>query len=142
MFFFLGFEWTSNWRLDLEFTNCDQEGWSYATDFWLLSLHQHQQTARKARRTFDFVRRRKWYRMMQTAQIGLVTSRAHAPETHSLLHSVHAQQGGSGYVKFVALCTEFCACVFIFISDLQCLVFGFVIFVVFGEFNDVNIWVI
>ena len=38
----LGYQWATEWAQDLTYTRCDAEGWSYALNFSLLSVHMRQ----------------------------------------------------------------------------------------------------
>ncbi|GAB9464153.1 Tectonin beta-propeller repeat-containing protein 1 [Globisporangium polare] len=55
--------WTSPWKIDKNYTECDDEGWSYATDFPRFKLHLARGKS-SMKRLGASVRRRRWIRMM------------------------------------------------------------------------------
>lgn len=55
--------WTSPWKIDKNYTECDGEGWSYATDFPRFKLHLARGKS-SMKRLGASVRRRRWIRMM------------------------------------------------------------------------------
>lgn len=55
--------WTTPWRIDKSYTDCDDEGWSYATDFPRFKSHLARGKSSK-QRIGASVRRRRWIRMM------------------------------------------------------------------------------
>ncbi|TMW68886.1 hypothetical protein Poli38472_001042 [Pythium oligandrum] len=55
--------WTSPWKIDKSYTECDEEGWSYATDFPRFKTHLARGKSSN-RRLGASVRRRRWIRMM------------------------------------------------------------------------------
>jgi hypothetical protein len=55
--------WTTPWRIDKSYTDCDDEGWSYATDFPRFKLHLARGKS-SMKRLGASVRRRRWIRMM------------------------------------------------------------------------------
>ncbi|DAZ96982.1 TPA: hypothetical protein N0F65_012114 [Lagenidium giganteum] len=74
--------WTTPWKIDKDYTDCDDEGWSYATDFPRFKSHLARGKS-NMKRLGASVRRRRWIRMMayvgpdgdhsQLAERGLVT---------------------------------------------------------------------
>eukprot|EP00127_Corallochytrium_limacisporum_P003424 Clim_evm52s149 gene=Clim_evmTU52s149 len=59
---FEGWEWVEEWHLDKEYTNCDEEGWSYASDFTQLVKRKLKGKSISEAGLTDFVRRRRWIR--------------------------------------------------------------------------------
>lgn len=60
-------EWTSSWKIDYAYTDCDDEGWSYATDF--PRFRSHLQKGKSNTRKLGFsVRRRRWIRTLCKVQ--------------------------------------------------------------------------
>lgn len=57
--------WTSEWELDLDFANVDEDGWTYGTDFDDLLRLQEDEMTRGKRERDDAVRRRRWIRVQQ-----------------------------------------------------------------------------
>ncbi|TDH73915.1 hypothetical protein CCR75_008896 [Bremia lactucae] len=55
--------WTTPWRIDKSYTDCDDEGWSYATDFPRFKFHLARGKS-SMKRLGASVRRRRWIRMM------------------------------------------------------------------------------
>lgn len=55
--------WTSPWKIDKNYTECDDEGWSYATDFPRFKMHLARGKS-SMKRLGASVRRRRWIRMM------------------------------------------------------------------------------
>ncbi|RHY06573.1 hypothetical protein DYB36_006466 [Aphanomyces astaci] len=55
--------WTSEWKVDMKYTECDEEGWSYATDFPRFKYHLAKGKS-NARKVGSSVRRRRWVRTM------------------------------------------------------------------------------
>ncbi|KAJ8544489.1 hypothetical protein ON010_g11777 [Phytophthora cinnamomi] len=55
--------WTTPWRIDKNYTDCDDEGWSYATDFPRFKFHLARGKS-SMKRLGASVRRRRWIRMM------------------------------------------------------------------------------
>ncbi|RHY31191.1 hypothetical protein DYB32_003687 [Aphanomyces invadans] len=55
--------WTSEWKVDMKYTECDEEGWSYATDFPRFKYHLAKGKS-NARKAGSSVRRRRWVRTM------------------------------------------------------------------------------
>lgn len=55
--------WTTPWRIDKSYTDCDDEGWSYASDFPRFKSHLARGKSSK-QRIGASVRRRRWIRMM------------------------------------------------------------------------------
>ncbi|RLN61159.1 hypothetical protein BBJ29_002848 [Phytophthora kernoviae] len=55
--------WTTPWRIDKNYTDCDDEGWSYATDFPRFKFHLARGRS-SMKRLGASVRRRRWIRMM------------------------------------------------------------------------------
>lgn len=55
--------WTTPWRIDKSYTECDDEGWSYASDFPRFKFHLARGRSSK-QRIGASVRRRRWIRMM------------------------------------------------------------------------------
>ncbi|KAI9918129.1 hypothetical protein PsorP6_013338 [Peronosclerospora sorghi] len=55
--------WTTPWRIDKSYTDCDDEGWSYATDFPRFKSHLARGKS-SMKRLGASVRRRRWIRMM------------------------------------------------------------------------------
>ncbi|EQC35369.1 hypothetical protein SDRG_07081 [Saprolegnia diclina VS20] len=58
-----GWTWTSEWKIDNKYTECDEEGWSYATDFPRFKVHLAKGKS-NARKGGNSVRRRRWIRTM------------------------------------------------------------------------------
>ncbi|CAI5725836.1 unnamed protein product [Peronospora destructor] len=59
----LNWSWTTPWRIDKSYTDCDDEGWSYATDFPRFKFHLARGKS-SMKRLGASVRRRRWIRMM------------------------------------------------------------------------------
>ncbi|KAF0693188.1 Aste57867_15782 [Aphanomyces stellatus] len=55
--------WTSEWKVDMKYTDCDEEGWSYASDFPRFKVHLAKGKS-NARKVGCSVRRRRWVRTM------------------------------------------------------------------------------
>lgn len=55
--------WTTPWKIDKSYTDCDDEGWSYATDFPRFKMHLARGKS-SSKRLGASVRRRRWTRMM------------------------------------------------------------------------------
>ncbi|KAG9411888.1 hypothetical protein AC1031_017523 [Aphanomyces cochlioides] len=55
--------WTSEWKVDMKYTDCDEEGWSYATDFPRFKYHLAKGKS-NPRKVGNSVRRRRWVRTM------------------------------------------------------------------------------
>nr|CCA17803.1 conserved hypothetical protein [Albugo laibachii Nc14] len=55
--------WTTPWKIDKRYTDCDDEGWSYATDFRRFNAHLARGKS-SSKRLGASVRRRRWIRMM------------------------------------------------------------------------------
>ncbi|KAI9920181.1 hypothetical protein PsorP6_015352 [Peronosclerospora sorghi] len=55
--------WTTSWRIDKSYTDCDDEGWSYATDFPRFKCHLARGKS-GMKRLGASVRRRRWIQMM------------------------------------------------------------------------------
>lgn len=55
--------WTTPWKIDKSYTECDDEGWSYATDFPRFKNHLARGKS-SMKRLGASVRRRRWIRMM------------------------------------------------------------------------------
>ncbi|OQS03259.1 hypothetical protein THRCLA_04443 [Thraustotheca clavata] len=58
-----GWIWTSEWKVDTKYTDCDEEGWSYATDFPRFKSHLARGKS-NAKKGGNSVRRRRWIRTM------------------------------------------------------------------------------
>jgi hypothetical protein len=58
----VGWRWTSDWEVDLESANGDNDGWVYAFDFTNFNIMSARNGVRKAPRATDYVRRRRWTR--------------------------------------------------------------------------------
>lgn len=57
-----GYEWIEkSWGLDLEYTACDEDGWSYSSDFLNIMSNLKKNDSNAESKNF-FVRRRKWGR--------------------------------------------------------------------------------
>ena len=56
-------EWTVGWEIDHHYTECDAEGWSYATDFPRFKSHLLKGRS-SSRKLGNSVRRRRWVRSM------------------------------------------------------------------------------
>ncbi|CCI42370.1 unnamed protein product [Albugo candida] len=64
--------WTTPWKIDKRYTDCDDEGWSYATDFRRFNAHLARGKS-SSKRLGASVRRRRWIRMMAyVPQVDLV----------------------------------------------------------------------
>uniref|UniRef100_M4C375 PH domain-containing protein n=1 Tax=Hyaloperonospora arabidopsidis (strain Emoy2) TaxID=559515 RepID=M4C375_HYAAE len=59
----LHWSWTTPWLIDKSYTDCDDEGWSYATDFPRFKFHLARGKS-SMKRLGASVRRRRWIRMM------------------------------------------------------------------------------
>ena len=57
-----GYEFQGSWKLDKDYTLCDEEGWSYAQDMWNLSANLKSESSMKAATGTTWTRRRKWVR--------------------------------------------------------------------------------
>ncbi|KAI9917669.1 hypothetical protein PsorP6_013314 [Peronosclerospora sorghi] len=55
--------WTTPWRIDKSYTDCDDEGWSYATDFTRFKCHLARGKS-GMKRLGASVRHHRWIRMM------------------------------------------------------------------------------
>jgi hypothetical protein len=55
--------WMSPWKIDKSYTECDDEGWSYASDFPRFKTHLARGRSNQ-KRLGNSVRRRRWIRMM------------------------------------------------------------------------------
>jgi hypothetical protein len=55
--------WTSPWKIDHNYTECDEEGWSYATDFPRFKTHLERGKSNQ-KKLGASVRRRRWIRTM------------------------------------------------------------------------------
>ncbi|KAJ0390605.1 hypothetical protein P43SY_005070 [Pythium insidiosum] len=81
--------WTSPWKIDKSYTECDEEGWSYATDFPRFKSHLARGKSSN-KRLGASVRRRRWIRMMAyvpqdgTGNTSNGTSRSSSPSRASL----------------------------------------------------------
>ncbi|GLE01894.1 hypothetical protein PINS_up010732 [Pythium insidiosum] len=79
--------WTSPWKIDKSYTECDEEGWSYATDFPRFKSHLARGKSSN-KRLGASVRRRRWIRMMayvpQEGNTSSSTSRSSSPTRTSL----------------------------------------------------------
>jgi hypothetical protein len=60
-----GYEWMDEWILDLVYTYCDANGWSYANDFGFLMSNYRKGLSQTRTDNFRFVRRRKWIRHLK-----------------------------------------------------------------------------
>ena len=60
-----GYQWATEWASDLTYTRCDAEGWSYALNFSLLSVHMRQRRSLSEPTNWSLVKRRKWFRIMR-----------------------------------------------------------------------------
>ncbi len=58
-----GWIWTSDWKIDMKYTDVDDEGWSYATDFPRFKAHLAKGKSNPKRGGMS-VRRRRWIRTM------------------------------------------------------------------------------
>ncbi|OQR92608.1 hypothetical protein ACHHYP_03464 [Achlya hypogyna] len=58
-----GWTWTSEWKVDMKYTECDEEGWSYATDFPRFKVHLAKGKS-NSKKGGNSVRRRRWIRTM------------------------------------------------------------------------------
>jgi hypothetical protein len=72
-----GFEWDSDWKIDMKYTTCDENGWSYGVDFgWIMnSYRRNDSTSIQIGRS---TRRRCWVRSASRAigkEIGNETSK-------------------------------------------------------------------
>ena len=52
------------WKVDYRYTHCDDDGWSYGIDFWILSKN-YRKGANCSSSTGSCVRRRKWTRLLK-----------------------------------------------------------------------------
>merc|ERR1712072_21748 len=70
-----GFSFRSKFKVDKEYTNCDEDGWSYGIDFWQLSSN-YTAGGSVASPMGCSVRRRKWVRDIEedAAQLSLLKS--------------------------------------------------------------------
>ncbi|ETI55095.1 hypothetical protein F441_02169 [Phytophthora nicotianae CJ01A1] len=70
--------WTTPWRIDKSYTDCDEEGWSYATDFPRFKFHLARGKS-SMKRLGASVRRRRWIRMMAYVPQEATTDSPSAP---------------------------------------------------------------
>eukprot|EP00128_Syssomonas_multiformis_P005480 Colp12_sorted_trinity150504_noHs@18713 len=61
----LGWHWIDEWTVDKTYTGCDDDGWSYATDFLFLDRNLQRRSSIPEAGLTDFVRRRRWIRSRQ-----------------------------------------------------------------------------
>mmetsp|Transcript_54851 Transcript_54851/g.151182 ORF Transcript_54851/g.151182 Transcript_54851/m.151182 type:complete len:1189 (-) Transcript_54851:129-3695(-) len=64
-----GYQWATEWASDLTYTRCDAEGWSYALNFSLLSVHMRQRRSLSQPTNWSLVKRRKWFRIMRVIAV-------------------------------------------------------------------------
>ena len=57
----MGFKWVSDWEVDLNYTNTDNDGWSYGFTWSELLLNCKNNTS-VIRKGHNITRRRKWIR--------------------------------------------------------------------------------
>ena len=69
-----GWEWVNKWEVDLDYTECDPEGWSYGVDFNNVQVRLQRRHSVDQSGITDFVRRRRWTRTRK-----LKTPEEHAP---------------------------------------------------------------
>ena len=64
-----GYEWVpdSNWEVDLRYTTCDRDGWSYAKNYPMLVENRRNMTSIGDSSTNDYIRRRRWVRKARKA---------------------------------------------------------------------------
>ena len=58
-----GWVWTSEWMIERSYTECDEDGWSYATDFPRFKAHL-QRGKSSIKKLGASVRRRRWIRTL------------------------------------------------------------------------------
>jgi calcium-dependent protein kinase len=63
------FVWDGEWSIDLMYTACDQNGWSYGLSWWMLALRLRQGNS-LAGPGMALVRRRKWIRHLRASAGG------------------------------------------------------------------------
>lgn len=61
-----GYEWASEWEIDLNYTAVDRDGWTYATDFVESVRLLRDDLSHASRHPTDAVRRRRWIRYRQS----------------------------------------------------------------------------
>ena len=82
-----GYVWASEWSTDLIYTNCDEDGWSYALNYSLLSVHMRKKTSVAAPTSWSYVKRRKWVRVMRA--VAVPDSRTPTPPQVNHYHYDH-----------------------------------------------------
>ncbi|CCI48799.1 unnamed protein product [Albugo candida] len=63
-----GYEWTSEWEIDKNYTLVDRDGWTYAAEFKELIKLLDDDASHASRHPTDAVRRRRWMRFRQPCQ--------------------------------------------------------------------------
>lgn len=59
-----GYSWDGKWKVDHNYAQCDKDGWTYASDMWVLSkLYRDKATTKD--KTGCYTRRKKWVRVMR-----------------------------------------------------------------------------
>lgn len=67
-----GWKWISEWIIDISYTQCDAEGWSYGRSFGSIDTKANEQQSRSSPLAVDTCRRRRWIRTRQrTSEKGL-----------------------------------------------------------------------
>ena len=66
-----GYEYIGEWELDKKYTNCDDQGWSYAQDMWNLSANFKAQSSYSKATPTTWTRRRKWSRRQVEKPVAL-----------------------------------------------------------------------
>ncbi|OWZ05855.1 hypothetical protein PHMEG_00021976 [Phytophthora megakarya] len=96
--------WTTPWRIDKSYTDCDDEGWSYATDFPRFKFHLARGKS-SMKRLGASVRRRRWIRMMAYVPPDATDSPS-VPVNVSRRNRTRGSQGSSSS-SMVGLTTQF-----------------------------------
>ncbi|KAF0694780.1 Aste57867_14378 [Aphanomyces stellatus] len=54
--------WSSSWEVEVSYTACDEDGWTYGLSIASMNNHLAEGTSRTKPRPYDFLRRRRWVR--------------------------------------------------------------------------------
>lgn len=81
--------WSHPWIVDINYCQCDEEGWCYASTMSRLNIHLAEGTSKPKKEAHHFVRRRRWIRTrVRSAQVRLESDAEEKPrpKRHYKIH--------------------------------------------------------
>ena len=90
--------WTHDWIHDINYSQCDEEGWCYASNLRRLNTHLAQGKSKLKKEPHHFIRRRRWIRTrVRKSVVGPQSiHRSHLLQNVLLRPQGHRESGGGG----------------------------------------------